>query len=205
MKPQQISAVAFDFDGVLCDTGRMHTAALAKALKCIVDQELLEERLEALGTVPSREKIRLLGICDEDAIERIYTDKQRIFFEQELPPLAVNVPAIFAYCGRAGFRVAIVSNTNYRLVSSWLQRVVFQFEVPPVFPIITNDWCLPPKPAPDMYLLAAEMLCLSPEQLLVVEDSPNGCAAALRAGCQLMHIENPYQLSLERLKQCLSK
>ena len=39
------------------------------------------------------------------------------------------------------------------------------------------------KPAPDIYIYAAEKLGLRPEECLVLEDSPTGLLAALRAGC----------------------
>jgi beta-phosphoglucomutase-like phosphatase (HAD superfamily) len=39
-----------------------------------------------------------------------------------------------------------------------------------------------PKPAPDVYLLAAEKLGAKPADCIVIEDSPAGAAAALDAG-----------------------
>lgn len=39
------------------------------------------------------------------------------------------------------------------------------------------------KPAPDIYLLAAEMLGLLPDQCMAVEDSPSGILSAKTAGC----------------------
>lgn len=42
------------------------------------------------------------------------------------------------------------------------------------------------KPAPDIYLLAAQRAGFAPADCLVVEDSPTGATAALRAGCKLV-------------------
>jgi len=39
-----------------------------------------------------------------------------------------------------------------------------------------------PKPAPDVYLLAASTLGVEPSRCLVLEDSPTGVRAALAAG-----------------------
>ena len=39
-----------------------------------------------------------------------------------------------------------------------------------------------PKPAPDVYLLAARTLDVAPSRCLVLEDSPTGVRAALAAG-----------------------
>jgi len=38
------------------------------------------------------------------------------------------------------------------------------------------------KPAPDLFLYAAEQLHSSPQRCIVIEDSPNGIEAANRAG-----------------------
>jgi HAD superfamily hydrolase (TIGR01509 family) len=43
-----------------------------------------------------------------------------------------------------------------------------------------------PKPAPDIYLLAAERLGAAPANCIVVEDSPAGAAAALAAGMRVL-------------------
>jgi HAD superfamily hydrolase (TIGR01509 family) len=43
-----------------------------------------------------------------------------------------------------------------------------------------------PKPAPDIYLLAANKLGVAPADCIVVEDSPAGAAAALGAGMRVI-------------------
>jgi HAD superfamily hydrolase (TIGR01509 family) len=43
-----------------------------------------------------------------------------------------------------------------------------------------------PKPAPDIYLLAAEKLRAAPGDCIVIEDSPAGAAAALAAGMRVI-------------------
>ena len=43
-----------------------------------------------------------------------------------------------------------------------------------------------PKPAPDLYLLAAERAGVDPSRCLVVEDSITGATAALTAGMQVI-------------------
>jgi beta-phosphoglucomutase-like phosphatase (HAD superfamily) len=43
-----------------------------------------------------------------------------------------------------------------------------------------------PKPAPDIYLLAAQKLGVAPAHCIVIEDSPAGAAAALGAGMRVI-------------------
>ena len=48
-----------------------------------------------------------------------------------------------------------------------------------------------PKPAPDLFLHAAEQMDADPEQTLVVEDSPVGIRAAVAAGMTVVAYANP--------------
>ena len=48
--------------------------------------------------------------------------------------------------------------------------------------VFTVSMVARPKPAPDVYLLAAQRLQLEPSACVVVEDSPAGAAAASAAG-----------------------
>jgi sugar-phosphatase len=48
------------------------------------------------------------------------------------------------------------------------------------------------KPAPDPYLLAAELLGVDPERSLVLEDAPAGIAAARAAGMTVWAVETTH-------------
>jgi len=48
------------------------------------------------------------------------------------------------------------------------------------------------KPDPEIYLLAAKLLDVSPQQTLVIEDSPNGARAALNAGMNVIVVTTPF-------------
>jgi HAD superfamily hydrolase (TIGR01509 family) len=52
------------------------------------------------------------------------------------------------------------------------------------------------KPAPDIFLEAARRLDLSPERCLVLEDAPNGVAAAVAAGMPVIAVPNAHTAAL---------
>ncbi len=54
--------------------------------------------------------------------------------------------------------------------------------------VVTFDDVQNPKPAPDPYLLAADLLNLPPARCLVFEDSEPGAEAAHRAGCVVVQV-----------------
>ncbi|TWT79979.1 Phosphorylated carbohydrates phosphatase [Planctomycetes bacterium CA13] len=56
--------------------------------------------------------------------------------------------------------------------------------------ILSGDDVQHGKPHPEMYLAAAEKMQISPESMLVLEDSGNGCAAAIAAGAQTVAVPN---------------
>src|SRR5260370_32548646 len=54
--------------------------------------------------------------------------------------------------------------------------------------IVTGDDVARPKPHPDIYLRAAEILNTEPRKCLVFEDSPIGVASALAAGMKVVGV-----------------
>jgi len=48
------------------------------------------------------------------------------------------------------------------------------------------------KPAPDIFLVAAETLGAHPQECVVIEDAPNGVAAAIAAGMRVVGFPDPH-------------
>lgn len=78
----------------------------------------------------------------------------------------------------AGHRWALVTSNAERRVARRFARL--RLPLPAV--IVDNAATTAGKPAPDVYLLAAERLGVPPCDCLVIEDSPSGVAAGLAAG-----------------------
>ena len=75
--------------------------------------------------------------------------------------------------------IAVASNTPSRLVRGALAcaGMLQHFEV-----VVTGDQVAEPKPSPDVYLRACELLGAAPTRSVALEDSPTGVAAARAAG-----------------------
>ena len=80
---------------------------------------------------------------------------------------------------RGRVRVAVASNTPHRLVAGALASagLAHVFEV-----VVTGDQVAEPKPSPDVYLRACELLRAPPARSIGLEDSPTGVAAVRAAG-----------------------
>lgn len=58
--------------------------------------------------------------------------------------------------------------------------------------VLTGDDVTHGKPHPEMYLSAADRLSISPAEMLVLEDSGNGCAAAVAAGARTVAVPSEH-------------
>ena len=76
-----------------------------------------------------------------------------------------------------GVRVAVASSSVRERLDYTLAAAGLEFAI-----TVAGDEVEHGKPAPDMFLLAAERLGLAPPRCVVVEDSPPGVAAGVAAG-----------------------
>lgn len=182
-----IRGFAFDLDGVIANTARFHTQAwhqLADQVKTPWTQEL-EEGLKGVGRMDSLEMIlRAGGHQDEYSQEEkvaLATSKNDRYQElvKTLTP-ADALPGMVDFLAElkaAGYRLVLASaSKNAPTVLKYLQlTAAFEGVVDPSS--VANG-----KPAPDIYLAAAKMLDLAPEQVAGVEDAAAGVAAINAAG-----------------------
>lgn len=97
--------------------------------------------------------------------------------------------------GRArGLGLAIASTSRRPWVEQHLTNVglLDRFDH-----LATGDQVERAKPAPDLYLLAAQKLGIEPGEVIAIEDSRNGVAAAKAAGMFTIAVPNPMTSGLD--------
>ena len=78
-----------------------------------------------------------------------------------------------------GFRIGLATGST----TSWAKIILNRIGVDSFFEAVaTSDMVSESKPAPDVYLLAAKKLGVSPRSCLALEDTPRGIEAAKAAG-----------------------
>ena len=78
-----------------------------------------------------------------------------------------------------GLRIGLATSSR----TNWTHAILKRLGVTDAFEAIaTSDMVDAAKPAPDLYLLAAGKLAVSPERCLALEDTPRGIASAKAAG-----------------------
>jgi HAD superfamily hydrolase (TIGR01509 family) len=84
----------------------------------------------------------------------------------------------------AGWTLAVASTSAPESVDAVLRHAVGEETAGRFSLVLAGDCVKAKKPAPDIYLLAADRLGVPPAQFVVVEDSANGFQAAAAAGMQ---------------------
>ena len=92
---------------------------------------------------------------------------------------------LLSYLKENGYRVALATATPKDRAEAYLSRVdlLRYFDEVVSARMVKNG-----KPAPDIYLYAAERLGLKPEECIALEDSPNGVRSANAAGCRTVMV-----------------
>ncbi len=85
----------------------------------------------------------------------------------------------------AGPRVALASSSPFHAIRKALSIMGWTFPV-----VCSGDEVARGKPAPDIFLLAADRLGVAPGACVVLEDSPNGLRAAKAAGMACIVVPN---------------
>ena len=90
------------------------------------------------------------------------------------------------------WKLAVASTSAQPSVEAMLHRAVGDEIFSRFSAILGGDIVPNKKPAPDIYLLAAERLSVAPADCVVIEDSNNGLRAALAAGMQCVVTVSSY-------------
>ena len=67
--------------------------------------------------------------------------------------------------------------------------------------IITNEDVVNPKPDPECYISAIAKLNLDKENVLIIEDSEKGYAAAVQSGANVIKVKNPNEVNIDLFKK----
>lgn len=194
--------IIFDLDGVLVNTKELHFNALNAALSTIDKKYCItmQEHLTVFDGLKTREKLNMLSSLkglSHDLHEQIWIDKQKT-----TKLLTENIPQnnklikIFKQLNKYGIKVACCSNSIRNTVYTLLARVgiVEYFDL-----IISNEDVDNSKPHPEMYWKAMSSFGVTPDETVILEDSPVGLLGAKRSGGDIIRIKNVDDLTLDKI------
>jgi HAD superfamily hydrolase (TIGR01509 family) len=195
--------IAFDCDGTLVDSEPLHNRADVTVLAqfgIVLDPEDHLRRSTGIGRAAM---LRIIeqehGIqLPDDAQLRIEAELERLV-ATELKPIPSVLCALNALAER-GARMAVASNSH----TAYIEQALETCGIRHFFGdrIASADGVQNLKPAPDIYLLAAELLSTSAQKCIAVDDSQAGIIAAHAAGMHAIGFCPPgHVFTQKQLKQ----
>ena len=182
-----IKAIIFDKDGTLHDTEKVYEQAwmLAAAELNVPDMETTIR--DCTGTtipwIAAYWAEKYPTIPFEEYLPRRQLHYFRLL-EQGIP-VKEGAYEVLDYLKAHGYRIGMATSTPWDTVKEHLERtdMLSYFDT-----VVTGDMIRNGKPAPDIYLLAAERLGVDPADCIGVEDSLNGVRAVAAAGMRAVMI-----------------
>ena len=186
----RFDSILFDFDGVLVDSEPLHCASWGEVLAPFgITLEWEDYRAQYLG-IDDRDMIRRLAAearppLDWQILWAQYPEKKELFQRRmEQPPFPPGLPLLLDSL-RNGYKMAVVSSS----ARSEIEPPLVAGGLRDYFAALVTAGDAPRhKPAPDPYLLAAQLL--GAHTPLVVEDSPAGIASGRAAGFEVLAVKS---------------
>lgn len=191
-----VTHVIFDMDGVLLNTEDLYTRVYKQICAEYGKNYEWDLKLKLMGKKPfdaAKQVISALELplSPEEWIERIKRDMEPVFPEAKLLPGVMklvehlkmkNIPiAICTGSAKHGFQL---KSTHHKEFFDLFGHITLCGDDPEV---------KHGKPHPDAYIIANSRFSPSPppEDVLVIEDAPNGVVAAVKAGMQVVMVPDP--------------
>jgi HAD superfamily hydrolase (TIGR01509 family) len=184
-----LRAVLFDLDGTLVDSERQCAESIERALlrtgRVLTQAE--RDFVIGHGWREIYERLALGGALPwslEVMVARAGEERERIVEEHGLVVLPGALELVRA--AAAELRVTVVSGSSRGEIGACLRRLGVSDLIPRY---VGAEDVARGKPAPDGYLLGAELLDVDPSEAIVLEDSAAGIAAARAAGMVVVGVK----------------
>ncbi len=187
-----IQAFIFDMDGVIIDSEPLHFEVDIQVMN-YYGSAITHEQLEQYVGMTNPEM--WAAIKDEhqltqsvsEIIEYQLSNKIEMLTSREMEPID-GIRELLAELKARNIPAAIASSSPPVFISAVLRKfdLLDQFKC-----VVSGEEVEKGKPAPDVYLKAAELLGVDPEHCMVLEDARHGVAAAKAAGMKCIGFVNP--------------
>ena len=175
-------AIIFDMDGTLVDSEVVWDIA---EREMFADMGLVynaEVREQVIGLRLDEFFEKLISIYELDnSVEELEAEliKRMLLKIPEMVEPKSGAQAMIEWASHQGIPYCIASSSPMTIIEASVNAQGWTDLIPHLY---TADAVPKGKPAPDVYLHAAEQLGVNPEECLALEDSPNGARSAVAAG-----------------------
>ena len=197
----RIKAVIFDMDGVLIDAKDWHYEALNRALNHFGFNISRYDHLVTFDGLPTRKKLEMLtreqalplslhGFLND--LKQIYTTE---IVHARCKPIFQHEYAL-SNLREMGYKMAVASNSVRNSIQLMMNKSNLERYLDG---IVSNQDVKVGKPDPEIYRKAMDMLGVTPEESLVLEDNEHGIASARAAGAHLMIVQEVTDVTLDAI------
>lgn len=187
----KIKAFIFDMDGVIIDSEPLHFESDRMVMREF-GVELTDEELNRFVGVANpqmwaelKDKYNI-DLSIDELLERQHANKLKLLEEMELETIS-GIDELISDLQKKGIAIALASSSSKEFIELVLKKLGITecFQA-----IVSGDDVEKGKPEPDIFLKAAELLKVSPENCIVLEDSGHGVNAAKKAGMKCIGFIN---------------
>lgn len=183
-----MKAVVFDMDGVIIDSewlGMDSWIKIGEKYEIPNVEECCKKCLGINGEAARRVFLEYYG--EEFPYDSYKQEASDLFHKREKEELKLKLGAqeLLQWLKNRGYRIGLATSTREAVAKPQLESlgVLSYFDE-----IVCGDMLKKSKPEPDIYLMACEILQVSPKDSYAIEDSYHGICAAYSAGMKAIMV-----------------
>ncbi|MDW8033802.1 MAG: HAD family hydrolase [Nitrososphaerota archaeon] len=184
MELDRVKAVIFDFDGTLVDTVRLLAEAWARAASILNISVTPEEIEKYVGLAGPEISLKITG-GDEAKAAELRRLKDHIYESEYVTKMRLfdDVKPSLNILRSKGIKTGVASSQTSRRLKQYLLNlgILKMFDV-----LIGSDVVVRRKPEPDVFLKAAELLRVKPDECFAVGDTCFDYESASKAGMRFI-------------------
>lgn len=196
-KPSSVRAVVFDLDGLMFNTEEIFNEVGHEVLRRrgkVMTQELLTRMMGRRAVEAFQFLVTEHGLTE--TIEDLVAESRVLFAElarERLAPMP-GLYELLEHIERRNLPKAVATSSGRR----YLEEILNRFDMLGRFNFtLTAEDVVQGKPHPEIYLTAASRLGVSPEQMLVLEDSHAGTTAGVNARAVVVSVPHRHSQDMD--------
>lgn len=195
----EIKAVLFDMDGLMVDTESLSTEAFIDSAKAQGYNMTKEETLKVLGFTKANiyqfwiDYFQGTNVDGKKLVDDHYEYIENVLYTVG-PEKMPYVEELLKYLRENNYKIAVASSSDTADIKNNLEKTKLEKYIDE---IASGAEVENGKPAPDVFLLAAERLDVDPKDCLILEDSKAGVKAGKASGAMVFMVPDMFTVDKE--------